>query len=249
MLQAQRLALRTLGARCALLHHGYIVEVAGDPRAETVEVDDPATEERVRQVPNPDHAAALALGLLPLPGAVLTQTPVGAVRMEGRGEVSVGAYRFTGHMAAALRAACIDSDRPRDPESRLIHRRQIPRTNAGAVPLGTGGLRVSFTAVSDLSPSGAGEFNDRCAIVSELGRMGWTRALHPPQKTAHERAARDLVDEGLLQKIDDDSFTSTRALRINQFATHLRGSTLEDPEKYPARLKTIADRIASLITP
>ena len=80
MLQAQRLALRTLGARCALLHHGYIVEVAGDPRAETVEVDDPATEERVRQVPNPDHAAALALGLLPLPGAWRRATLARAVQ-------------------------------------------------------------------------------------------------------------------------------------------------------------------------
>jgi len=78
------------------------------------------------------------------------------------------------------------------------------------------------------------------------GGIGWTRALPLFRKTGRKRAALDLVDQGLLQQVDNDHFTSTRALRFNQFVRHYRGSSLSGPAGRPERLKAMTDRLASL---
>jgi len=215
-----RRILRAVGAQCALLQHGYIVELAGDPTGDQVIIADSTAAESVKRMPNPDYAAALTLRLLPLPSAVLAQVTVGAVSSDGKGEVSIGGYRFRGHMAAALRAACLDGDRPRDPEERLIRGQHIPRMSAAKAPFSTGGLQVKFTAVRDVSDRNRNRFVNRCAVVSALAQCGWTRTVSIADIPARIKAAQDLVADGLLQEIDGSHFSSTRELRFNQFALH-----------------------------
>jgi len=215
-----RQTLRTVSAQCALLQQGYLVTVAGNPSTESVLVDGRVAGERVARMANPDRAVAATLELLPLPGAILNRLTVGALVREERGEVSVCGYLFSGHLAAALLAACLDGDRPRDDEELLLGRRRVSRMAAAKAPLSTRGLQVKFTALSDVSDRNRNLLVNRCAVVSALAQCGWTRTVSIADIPARSKAAQDLVADGLLQEIDASHFSSTRALRFNQFALH-----------------------------
>lgn len=218
----QRQVLRAVGAQSALLQHGFVAQISGDPYAELEEVDDPTITDEVRRAYYPRHYLGPLLGRVPIPPRVIRRVPLAAIGMRDESVELLG-YRFAGGAAVALRAGLQRFDNCPTPFDLPFHGLSIYGNPEQRFPSSTGGMDITITDLGALGDDDHEPFLHRCAIIHQLSRFGWNKVVRVRDTPSRRTAVQGLLADGLVDEVDHLQVTSTRALRFSQFSGHELG--------------------------